>query len=641
MPFAGTGLGGEERDRLVEQPHDPALGEPEPADHPQQRRLARAVRAEHGQRLAAVDVDVHVEQHLHRAVAEVEVADLQQRRLGAAPFLGRAHPLFFELLDHAPHVALGEPCPVEHEAGTEHGEERQHDRERGVLALELGPEVDHRRTEDERADEHRVDERTEALGARLRRDDGLGDGKDRRDRADDAREPERAEDGGGGDRMGPPPDEREVEPEEQDRRQRDRAVRRPAEGAPGQAADQRGEHERGQRHRREQEAAVGGADLEVTLEPEVEPDRPADEPEAHRQHADAHVAQRRDLAEPGERVQRGEVLGADLAVVVEDLLHLGSTPARVGETAGGEREDGGERGDHEEGDPPLVAAVEDAHAERHHQWPDHETGRTQRHVRGEHVGTGADGERVGEEGGLHRHRRQQADAGEREDAEELPAVERGARQHQADHREHEHPPHDARAVRGDAVDVVPERLRHQHDREAGQDRDLHEEPEAPVVVVGDLDREDRASSRRPRARAPTSRRRRRATGAGDGRRARSAAVRRRPRRPGATPRRRPTSESAAADSAWRRDSSSRTAPTRLAGRGTASVPSSVMDGDSHASSPAQRQDRLDRRAIPAQTGWTSQPVDQSTTSTRRAQGCDDVRRGRAIRARRRGRRPDP
>ena len=403
-----------------------------------------------------------------------------------------AHPLFFELLDHAPHVALGEPRPVEHESRAEHGEERQRDRERGVLALELGPEVDHGRAEDERADEHRVDERAEALRACLWRDDGLGDGKDRGDRADDAREPEGAEDGGGGDGMGPPPDEREVEPEEQDRRQRDHAVRRPAEGAPGQTADQRGEHERGQRHRREQEAAVGGPDLEVALEPEVEPDPPADEPEAHRQHADAHGAQRRDLAEPGERVQRREVLGADLAVVVEDLFHLGSTPTRVGKTAGDEREDGGERGDHEEGDPPLVAAVEDAHAERHQQRPDDEAGRAQRHVRGEHVGAGADGERVGEEGGLHRHRRQQADAREREDAEELPAVERGAREHQADHREHEHPPHDARPVRGDAVDVVPERLRHQHDREAGQDRDLHEEPEAPVVVVGDLDRQDRA-----------------------------------------------------------------------------------------------------------------------------------------------------
>ena len=86
------------------------------------------------------------------------------------------------------------------------------------------------------------------------------------DRADDAREPERAEDGGGRDGMGPPPHEREVEAEEQDRRQprprggapagTARPVRRPTSGVG---------HERGERHRREEERAVGGADLEVAL----------------------------------------------------------------------------------------------------------------------------------------------------------------------------------------------------------------------------------------------------------------------------------------------------------------------------------------------------------------------------------------
>ena len=415
MPFAGTRLGGEERDRLVEQPHDPAVGEPEPADHPQQRRLARAVRTEHRQRLAAVDVDVHVEQHLHRAVAEVEVADLQQRLLGAALFLRRAHPLFLELLDHAPHVALGEPRPVEHEARTEHGEERQRRsrarcagararaRSRPCGAPTTNAPMNIELTNAPKPCARVCGGMTAWATGRIEAIAPTTHANPSAPRTAVAatewvHHPTSA-------RLNPRSRTADSVTARCGARRKARPVRRPTSGVSTSAGSA---------------IAASRSPRSVARiwkwpsQPEVEPDPPADEPEAHRQHADAHVAQRRDLAEPGERVQRGEVLGADLAVVVEDLFHLGATPTRVGKTAGGEREDGGERGDHEEGDPPLVAAVEDAHAERHQQRPDHEAGRAHRHVRGEHGRAGADGERVGEEGGLHRHRREQADAGERE-----------------------------------------------------------------------------------------------------------------------------------------------------------------------------------------------------------------------------------
>ena len=61
-PLLGRDVG----DVAAVEPHDAALGDLEPADDAQDRRLARAVRAEQRDALAAVDLEVHVEQHLHR-----------------------------------------------------------------------------------------------------------------------------------------------------------------------------------------------------------------------------------------------------------------------------------------------------------------------------------------------------------------------------------------------------------------------------------------------------------------------------------------------------------------------------------------------------------------------------------------------
>ena len=61
-----------------------ALGRGEPGDGPQQRRLAGAVGAEHGEDLALVDVDADVEEDLGAAVGHLEADALEQRRAGVA-----------------------------------------------------------------------------------------------------------------------------------------------------------------------------------------------------------------------------------------------------------------------------------------------------------------------------------------------------------------------------------------------------------------------------------------------------------------------------------------------------------------------------------------------------------------------------
>ena len=269
-----------------------------------------------------------------------------------------------------------------------------------------------------------------------------------------------------------------------------------------QAAGERRGHQRGQRDQREQQGAVRGTQLEVAEQPQVEPEPPAEECEAHREHTDRHEAQGRDLAEPRERVHGREVLVADTAVVVEHFLDLGTPTGRVAQAPGREREEGRDRRGHEERDAPLGGAVEEGRGRGDDQRSRREADGADPHVKGEHDRPGADRESVGEERALHRDRGEHAGAGEREHTEELPALERGTGEHEGEHRDREHPPEDPRAVGRRAVDVVPEWLRHQHDREARQDRGCHEEAEAEVVVVGDLRREERGHREDPESEPP-------------------------------------------------------------------------------------------------------------------------------------------
>ena len=74
-PLLGRDVG----DGAAVEPHDAASGVPRPGDDAQDRRLAGAVGAEQREHLAASDLEADVEQHLHRAVGEVDVGDLQGR----------------------------------------------------------------------------------------------------------------------------------------------------------------------------------------------------------------------------------------------------------------------------------------------------------------------------------------------------------------------------------------------------------------------------------------------------------------------------------------------------------------------------------------------------------------------------------
>ena len=74
-------LGRDVGDRRAVQPHHTPRRRAEPGDHPEDRRLAGAVRSEQREHLAATDLEADVEQDLHVAVREVDGADLERRHL--------------------------------------------------------------------------------------------------------------------------------------------------------------------------------------------------------------------------------------------------------------------------------------------------------------------------------------------------------------------------------------------------------------------------------------------------------------------------------------------------------------------------------------------------------------------------------
>ena len=87
----------------------------------QQGGLAGAVGAEQGDDLALVDLEAHVEEHLHAAVADVEVADEEQLRPALAALVGhlgpsrRRRPHLGDVAgDHAAGGGDDEPADDEH-----------------------------------------------------------------------------------------------------------------------------------------------------------------------------------------------------------------------------------------------------------------------------------------------------------------------------------------------------------------------------------------------------------------------------------------------------------------------------------------------------------------------------------------------
>ena len=314
-----------------------------------------------------------------------------------------------------------------------------------MLALELGPELDDRSSRDERADEQRVDERAEPLGARLRRDHRLRDREHGSDRAGDARERGRREHDRRRNRVGPPPDDREVEAEQQRRRQPDRApaatagTARPADGrraawSPARAA----RPARADKARSVARSWKWPSSHRLNQSPQPRNANPI---------ASTPIVMKRRVAICRNRVSACTVVrcsSAIAAVVVEHLLDLGATRWTSRQAPGRERE---ERRDRLRARRTRRAT---RRCRRRGPWsrrrssgPEREAGDADRDVEGEHDRPGADRERVGEERALHRDRGEHAGAGEREHAEELPALERGTREHEGEHRDREQPPQDA------------------------------------------------------------------------------------------------------------------------------------------------------------------------------------------------------
>ena len=125
-------LGRDVGDVAAVEPHHAAFGHLEPADHAQDRRLARAVRAEQRDALAVRDLEVHVEQDLHGAVREVDVRDLERRRrLAELAALAVLVLLLEQLLDDEREVAADEPRAV-HQQQAADDARRHADRDDGA-----------------------------------------------------------------------------------------------------------------------------------------------------------------------------------------------------------------------------------------------------------------------------------------------------------------------------------------------------------------------------------------------------------------------------------------------------------------------------------------------------------------------------
>ena len=202
-PHGDPDLGIGERDGSAVHAHHAAIGHDEAADRLQQRGLAGAVGTEQGEHLAALHLEVDVEEDLDRSVGRVDVVDLEHRHVlgigGDAPLLLL---LVEELFDHERDVALHELRPAQHEQAAEDRAERHHGDERGALAVLVGDGGNHQPTEEAAEQEDVEADQRERLGPHAvrhhRRDDrpDLGERRELepvRDRDEDDQQFDRTE----------------------------------------------------------------------------------------------------------------------------------------------------------------------------------------------------------------------------------------------------------------------------------------------------------------------------------------------------------------------------------------------------------------------------------------------------------------
>ena len=160
-----TGLRVDEGDGLAVQADHAAVGQQQPADGLEGCRLPRAVGAQQRQRLAGLDLEADIEEHLEVAVRHVEVPNLEHwhLRVGLRQALGLI--LLLEQLingqgDVTPHIAA-----AVHDEGTADDRGHRSDDEHGrAVGVRVGERPDEQTAEETAHQEDRDRKQGERLG---------------------------------------------------------------------------------------------------------------------------------------------------------------------------------------------------------------------------------------------------------------------------------------------------------------------------------------------------------------------------------------------------------------------------------------------------------------------------------------------
>ena len=303
-----------------------------------------------------MDVESHVEEHLHGAVGEVQVADLDDRRLAVDPSApGQLLLLLLELLDAAGDVPADVPGAVGHEGAPDQaGGEQDHD-DRGLaadgVAEHAGEDGAEEPAEAEQIDaDHRRAPRAEAVRQHRRRR-GEDDGERRPGHGDADREHDPDQH-----HVGHEQGEGDEDPEagDQPTHEHHRSRRAAAEEAVAVPTGEGDRHDGREVGRRGEEAPFERVEAELVLEEEVEEEREAEQGEAEAGHAEQEEVERLDRPQALEGDAEGDgQLVAVVELLAEDGLHLVAASAGLGEPRQREGHGHGQKTDDEEGPAPC------------------------------------------------------------------------------------------------------------------------------------------------------------------------------------------------------------------------------------------------------------------------------------------------
>ena len=400
-PDLGIGVG----DRAPVEPHHAPEGHAQPADDPQQRGLAGTVGAEQGHRLAPVDVEGHVVEHLHRAVGEVQVAHLDHRHLALSPVAAsELLLLLLELLDAAGDVAPDVAAAVGHQRPADQAGRQDHGDDRGLAADGVAEDAGQHRTE-EPAEAEQVDaDHGGAPGPEPVGQDRRRRGEDDRERgpghrdADGQHDPDQ-------DHVGHQQGEGHEGPEagDQTAHEHHRAGRTGPEEAVAVPARDRDRDDGGEVGGRREQAPFEGVEAELLLQEQVEEQREAEQGQAEAGHAQQEEVEGLDRPQALEGdAERDRELVPVVELLAQNGLHLVTAPAGLGETGQREGQGHGQHRDEEEGPPPRLRPADQLGDAAGQQGGDDEPAELEREGQAEDSTPGLDRVRVDEDRSVHR-----------------------------------------------------------------------------------------------------------------------------------------------------------------------------------------------------------------------------------------------